>query len=423
MKKLLLSLIVITGIAKQTQAQITIDTVAGNGLGATTYTCCYSGDGGPATAAGLNMPNGVAIDLAGNVFIADTGNDVIRKVDIAGIISTIAGTGTIGYSGDGGPASTAELNGPNGVAVDAAGNIYIADTYNNAIRMVNSNGIISTFGYGFQYPAGVAVDAAGNVFVADTYNQRIAKINTSGSAVTTIAGTGIGIYSGDGGLATNAGLRYPNGVAIDAAGNIYIADNINKRVRKVNTNGIISTLAGTGTAGYSGDGGPATAAELSYPTSVAVDAFGNIYIADNGNLAVRKVDANGIITSILGAGFFNSPYGVSTDAAGNLYVADQMANYVYKLSGVATIGIKQFTNKEQINIYPNPTTNNLQVSFAGNSEGSTLVMTNMLGNVVKQMSFNTQHSTISVADVEAGVYFITVTSGASISTQKIIVSK
>lgn len=214
-----------------------INTIAGNGVGN------FSGNGGPATAAEL-VPIGVAVDAAGNVYVADYGNRQIRKINTAGIISTFAGTGFPAYSGDGGPAKLADINYPAGVAVDSSGNIYIADEMNNRIRKVNKLGVIST-----------------------------------------IAGNGAASYSGDGGPATAAELYWPVGVALDAQQNIYVADYQNNRVRKINTSGIITTVAGNGYGaggggGYSGDGGDATSAELYLPVSVAVNTLGNIYIAD-----------------------------------------------------------------------------------------------------------------------------------------------
>ncbi|MBX3163212.1 MAG: T9SS type A sorting domain-containing protein [Bacteroidetes bacterium] len=274
-----------------------ITTIAGNGTGG------FSGDGGAATAAQLYNPSGVATDAAGNVYIADVDNHRIRKVSSNGIITTIAGNGGIGFSGDGGAATAAQLNYPQSVAVDGSGNVYIADGYNIRIRKVSSNGIITTIaGNGtqgfsgdggaataaqFWFSMGVATDAVGNVYITDS-NSRIRKVNSNG-IITTIAGNGTGIFSGDGGAATAAGLIQPNGVAVDAAGNVYISD-IDSRIRKVSSSGIITTIAGNGSGSFSGDGGAATAAQLNYPTSVAVDTVnGNIYIADKDNHRVRKV--------------------------------------------------------------------------------------------------------------------------------------
>jgi sugar lactone lactonase YvrE len=331
-----------------------IDTVAGNGA------VGYSGDNGPATAANLSVPEAVAVDAAGNIYIADTFNYVIRRVAAStGYISTVAGTGTQGYSGDGGPATIAELYMPTGVAVDVAGNIYFAD--NQRIRKVTaSTGIITTVaGSGTQgysgdggpttsaelnWPWAVAVDAAGNIYFTDTDNQRIRKVAVSTGIITTVAGTGTPGYSGDGGPATSAELNSPFGIAVDAAGNIYIADYFNNRVRKVTAStGDISTFAGNGTQGFSGDGATATSAEMHYPTSVAVDTVGNIYIADDVNDRIRKVTAStGIIQTVAGTGSTGYsgdgrpatsgelfwPYGVAVDTANNIYIADKDNNRI-----------------------------------------------------------------------------------------------
>ena len=282
-----------------------IATVAGNGK------FKFSGDGGPATSAALNGASGVAVDSAGNVFAADVGNHRIRRVS-SGIITTVAGNGISGYSGDQGSAAGAELFFPSAVAADSAGNIYIADTLNNRIRKV-SGGIITTVaGNGdlsfagdngpatsvaLAYPAAIAVDSAGNIYFSDTGSGRVRKV-TAG-IISTIAGNGSNTYSGDGGQATGTGLD-PNGLTVDSAGNIYIADTMNNRIRKV-SGGIITTVAGRGVGGISGDGGPATSASLNSPSDVAVDSAGNIYIADTGNNRIRKV-AGGIITTFVGNG-------------------------------------------------------------------------------------------------------------------------
>ncbi len=356
-----------------------ITTVAGGG------TWGYSGDGGPATSAKLDSPDSVAVDAAGNLYIADTQNNVIRKVDPSGIITTVAGNGTEGYSGDGGPATGAELARPYGVAVDAAGNLYIADMMNNVIRKVDANGVITTIaGNGYckypypkylvgnsggysgdgglatkaelDAPEAVAVDASGNLYIADTYNHRIRKVDTSGT-ITTVAGNGqgnalLGGYSGDGGPVTGAELAQPVGVAVDAAGNLYIADLNNNRIRKVDPSGIITTVAGGGTIlGYSSNPEPATSAEIA-PFGMAMDAAGNLYITD-GFQCIRKMDTTtGAITTVAGnvnnPGYsgdggpatgaeLNSPTGVAVDASGNIYIADQNNNRIREVKATVPV--------------------------------------------------------------------------------------
>jgi hypothetical protein len=339
-----------------------ITTVAGNG------TKGYSGDGGAATNAELYHPMGVAVDTTGNLFIGDYGNNRIRKVGVNGTITTVAGNGTNGYSGDGGAATNAELNSSLGAAADASGNLFIADYGNNRIRKVGVNGIITTVagnGTGsysgdggvatnaeLYNPYGVAVDASRNLFIADTENNVIRKVGTNG-IITTVAGNGNGAgtggygnyYSGDGGAATNAELNLPVDMKVDDSGNVFIADYGNNRIRKVGVNGIITTVAGNGTGSYSGDGGAATNAELYLPHGVAVDALGNLFIADLENLRIREVGTNGIITTVAGngtAGYSGdggaatnaelyNPYGVAVDASGNLFIADSWNSRIRKV--------------------------------------------------------------------------------------------
>ncbi len=323
----------------------TIATVAGNGLGG------YGGDSGPAVAAFLDYPTRVAVDAAGNIYVADTDNNRIRKIS-NGMVTTFAGTGAAGFAGDGGPAANAELNRPWGIALDAAGNLYIADNNNQRVRKV-SGGIINTIaGTGTQgssggsnpltislsNPIAVAVDAAGNIYIADGSNNRILKI--TGNVATVVAGNGKQGFSGDGGSATSATLNGPYDIALDSAGNLYIADSGNNVIRRV-SGGVITTVAGNGNAGGSGDGGAATAASLSDPNGVAVDARGNLYIADSLNSRVRRV-SGGQITTVAGSGSqlyggdggtasaagINFPEGIAFDSAGNLYIADSGNNRV-----------------------------------------------------------------------------------------------
>src|ERR1035441_4633979 len=275
-----------------------ITTVAGNGTGT------FAGDGGAAPNASLYYSIGVTLDASGNLFIADTFHYRVRKVATNGTISTVAGNGTFGFSGDGSAVTNASLSTLSGVACDAFGNLYIADTANARIRKVGTNGIISTVAgngigtfagdggaainaslYG---PDGVALDASGNLYIADNHNNRILKVGTNG-IITSVAGNGSANYAGDGGAATNASLNVPANVALDIAGNLYIADNYNNRIRKVATNGIISTLAGNGTGGYSGDGNTAAYATIYGPSGVAVDNAGNLFFADYNNSRIREV--------------------------------------------------------------------------------------------------------------------------------------
>ena len=311
----------------------------------------YGGDGGAATSAQINYPNGIFVGTSGNVYIADTTNSKIRMVTSAGIITTLAGTGTTGSSGDGGAATSAQLNSPYGVSADISGNVYIAVQGNNKIRMVTSTGIITTIAgtgtYGssgdggaatsaqLNSPYGVSVDISGNVYIADTNNNKIRMVTSTG-IITTIAGMGTHGSSGDGGAATSALLNGPTGVSVDISGIVYIVDTNNNKIRMVTSTHIISTFAGTFTPGSSGDFGAATSAQLDNPFGVSVDISGNVYIVDKGNNKIRMVTSTGLITTFAGTGIAGStgdggaatsaqlsaPRGVSVDISGNVYIAD-----------------------------------------------------------------------------------------------------
>src|SRR5213593_1563777 len=262
----------------------------------------FSGDGGPASAALLNYVHGVAVDGAGNVFVADTYNNRIRKITPDGIISTVVGTGAWGSGGDGGPAPAAQLGAPRGLTIDRAGNLVIADVGNNRIRMETPDGVINTVAgngtAGFSgdggpatsaqlnYPVAVSVDGAGNLFIADRHNNRIRMVNAAGTIIT-LTGGGGGAFRGDGGPASFAQIWDPRGVAVDNAGNVFIADSGNNRIRMINAAGIITTVAGNA-PGFSGDGGAAASAQLGLPVDVAVDSGGTLFIADRGNYRDRK---------------------------------------------------------------------------------------------------------------------------------------
>jgi sugar lactone lactonase YvrE len=334
-----------------------VTTVVGNG------TPGPPGDGGPATAAAVNLPRAVAVDADGNLFVTDTYNNRIRRVDPDGRITTVAGNGVGGYSGDGGPAVDAAIFRPHGVAVDNRGHLFIADSPNHRIRMVDlSSGLIRTVAgtgeEGFSGDGGPATAARldrprfviptpdGGLLVADTDNHRIRRVDPAG-VITTVAGTGVGGSAGDGGPAAAAELDDPRGLALDHDGNLYVADAVANRVRRIDRLGVVTTAAGTGTAGYDGDFGSADRAALNEPRAVAVDAADNVFIADAANHRLRRIDhATGRITTIVGtgaAGFdgdggpaafatVSDPYGVVVDTAGRIVFTDTDNHRVRRLS-------------------------------------------------------------------------------------------
>ena len=343
--------------------QSVITTVAGTGVQGD------SGDGGLATTAQLGRPWGVAVDAAGNLLVADRQNHRVRLVNAqTGIITTIAGMGLQGSSGDSGLATAAQLSLPSNVALDSLGNLFIADQANNRIRQVNAQtGIITTVagtgsqGCGgptcFSGDGGAATAAQlwrpwgvawlNVLYIADTENHRVRQVNLQTGIITTVAGTGLQGYSGDGGVATGAQLFTPLAIAVDTLGNLFIADTQNHRVRRVDfLTGIITTVAGNGVGGFNGDGGPATASALWNPSGVAIDAGGNLLIVDQFNNRIRSVNAQtGIITTVAGTettGFNGdnllataaqlwNPSGIAVDPAGNLLIVDNFNNRIRRV--------------------------------------------------------------------------------------------
>jgi sugar lactone lactonase YvrE len=374
-----------------------ITNIAGNGYAAP-IAGDYSGDGGPATAAEMDYEQGVALDTVGNLYIADEETNRIRKVSPVGVITTFAGNGygypyAGSYSGDGGPATAAELHWPVSVLVDEVGKVYIADYYNDRIRVVDTSGNISTFaGNGFSSysgdggpataaeikdPRGILKDRSGNFYFGDSYNNRVRVINSSG-IIQTIAGNGTANYSGDGGPATAAELNNPSGVALDAAGNLYIADEANNRIRIVNTSGVINTFAGNGIQGYSGDGGPATAAEFHSPYGIAFDSYGNFYINDSWNYRVRKIGS------------------VSTQ----------------------TSSITPLSN--EITIYPVPNTGLFTIS--GISKGQIIELYNYAGQLIGKNISENNIAKFDISNYPNGIYLIRVLNkDGSIATMKKVV--
>lgn len=427
MKRLLFILLLLPVFAN---GQI-ITTIAGNG------TDGYSGDNGPATAAEISS-SGIAVDGSGNVFIADQGNNRIRKVDPSGIITTIAGNGTAGNTGNGGPATDAEIWYPNVVTIDKYGNVFIAD--GNVVCKVDPAGIITIIagngmtGYSgdggaatnatFRGIGGVAIDTSGDLYISDGTTNVVRKVDNSG-IITTIAGNGIAGLSGDGGAATAAELNGPGSVAVDDSSNIYVAEGGNNRIRKINFNGIINTIAGQDTSGYNGDNRPATTAELNGPSGVKVDNQGNVYFVDAFNDRIRRVNTLGIITTIAGTGIggysgdggnptlaeLEIPSDVALDPNGNIYISDA-DNYRIRLINYGLTMVNNVNNNSlQTNVYPNPTTTSLTITSPENITNITI--TNLIGQAVYMHEHNSPQVNIDVADLPAGVYFVKVNDGST----------
>ncbi len=388
----------------------------------------YSGDGGAATNAKLNNPISVFAGRDGNIYISDWGNSRLRLVNAAGIISTVAGNGIYGFSGDGGIATAAELNGPMGVFADGTGNIFFADIGNERIREINTNGIINTIsGNGiysfsgdggpataasFRDPAGICSDISGNIYVADEFNNRVRKINTNG-IISTIAGCAARGYSGDGGPATLAEFYYPSGVATDASGNLFIADESNNCIRKVSNQGMVYTIAGNGLPGYTGDGGPAISAEIFNAAGVRLDNFGNIYITDGFNNRIRKINTNGTISTIAGNGKkgfsglgdtatlaeIYDPVSISVDAGGNIYFANAFNYTIEKLSALPELPIPP-----GIFVYPNPNKGIFTITIENFNPTLNLEVYNMKGQRITYIALTSEANRINLSTCSSGVY-------------------
>ncbi len=433
-------ILLISGTSIKTQAQVNlIRTICGKWGGADSGAYCC--DGGPAINARLNYTWAIWLDRFDNIYLADGFNQRVRKIESSTkIITTIAGTGTGGYSGDNGPATDAELFIPSAVIVDTNGNVYISDAENMVIRKVDgTTNIITTFaGTGvsgslgdggpatdaqLNAPAGLCFDKVGNIIFADAHNSKIRKIDISTGIITTIAGTGAFGYTGDNGPATHAILNEPYLVFTDSADNIIFSDGGNNVVRKVDhQTGIIRTIAGNGTAGYAGDNGPAVDAEFYYASGIYIDKQQNIYVADQGNGEVRKIDAQtGIITAVVGTGIVGQsgdggpaiaaqviPSDIFFDSYGSMFIADQNCiREVYNPLGVHNVPAGKYAD---VQVYPNPAMGSCTVHGA---KGSQVVVYDLLGRTMKRIDCKQENETLDVSGLQSGMYIVTIMDSAS----------
>ncbi len=417
----------------------------------------YAGDGGLAIHCQMHWPEAIALDETGHIFIADAINNVIRKIDGNGIIHTVVGsgfewgTGEGGFGGDGGPASAAWLNYPSGVALDTAGNMYIADRKNSRIRKVNTAGVISTFagngtvGYTgdgaaaaaaqLDSPTRVKVDLAGNVYIADAGNNAIRKVDLSGN-ISTIAGNGTAGFGGDGGPAGSALLNAPQDMAVDSTGILYIADYKNSRIRKVDLSGNISTIAGIAYPGYSGDSGMATNANIFEPTGIACDPAGNIYFSDFANARIRKINAvTNVITTFAGNGIqgyggdngpaksakIYFPQGLAINSAGGVYICDKGNNRLRYAS--TTLGTPSpIVDPVGVKIFPNPGEGQFTVNIRSEfDEPVQLTFSNIAGQKIKEFSVATNLQLTLDIDAPPGIYILSAFTAHGVVNSKLFI--
>jgi sugar lactone lactonase YvrE len=409
----------------------------------------YTGDGGSALSANV-YPEAIAIDGVGNLYIAERMNCTVRKIDTTGIIKTIAGTGSPGYSGDGGAAISAKLNEPMGVAVDNLGNIYISDSGNDRIRKVDTNGIISTIaGPGswgnlgdngsaisanLDEPRGITIDQSGNIYFTDMLHYRVRKIDASG-IITTVAGNGNDLHSGDGGPATAATMSYPLYLYLDASSNLFVST-ADWRIRKISA-GVITTVGGDGTSLNSIDGSIATAASI-HAAGLTKDKFGNIVFADYGCL-VRKINAVGLLVTAVGVydsctyygtgvpsntALTNRPIGIVTDPFGNIYFTENFrVRVICDNNCPSYVGINEKNVSEYLRVFPNPVYETLSIrgSFLKNDEfelsdsvGKNILKRNLLGEDTK----------IDLRECPAGMYYYSILrKGEAISKGKLAIQR
>lgn len=382
----------------------------------------------------MKQPVFIAIDRFDNVYFGDPFNNVVRRVTPLGYITSIAGTGIEGYSGDGGLAFNARFFGPSGVAVDQDDNVFVADCLNMVIRKIAPSGIVTTIagtgvtGYSgdggpavsakLNHPYALAIDSNNNLFFSEVGNYIVRKIDASG-IISTVAGCGIFGDSGEGGPATNAQLKYPGQPAFHPkTGELYFPVDANKKVMKVDANGIISTVAGTGISGNDGDGGPATTAKMKAPNSICFDTAGNLFISDIFSHVIRKVDTGGVISTIVGTGVggyngdgdllttrqLNGPNIGPFDKWGNLYLSDSYNSRVRKINYNPTTGKEVPARLSSVRIYPNPAAS--EVTIVADVAIRSLTVTNLLGQEILTQHPGKKEVTLNIESLPAGAYSI-----------------
>ncbi len=420
-----------------------IVTVAGTGMGG------YSGDGGPATNARMKQPVSLAFDKEGNFYFSDDGVSRIRKVSSSGTITTVAGDGSSGFCCDGFPATLAQIDAGGGIAVDKWNNIYYADGGNHRVRKITPDGIIRTIagtgvaGYNgdgmpatdaqLNVPEGIAVDDTGNVYIGDRLNYRIRKINTSG-IITTLAGTGIASFTPDGARADTSAINGVSCLIVDNLGNVFLPDSY--RIRKIGSGtGILTTVAGNGISGYSGDGGPATLVSIS-TIKFTVDSVGNLYLSDGAPERIRKVSTAGIITTVAGTGGaglendgapvllarLHTPCGIAFSPAGELHFADKSSARIRKITPTWDAASDMRVSESELELFPNPALGNVMVVVKGVVAEVPVIITDAKGSVVseQQVRGNTR-TRIDLSNCPAGIYTVRAITAEKTITKELLI--
>lgn len=382
-----------------------VNTLAGSNMG-------FSD--GNVMLAKFNYTAGICSDTAGNLYVADEFNNRIRKITPDGMVTTLAGSGLSGSTN--GPGTSAKFNCPHGLCVDTSGNVYVVERIGNKVRKIVPDGTVSTFATGFLNPYGICIDTNGILYVADSDNYKIKKITPQG-VVTTFAGGNNGYQDGQG---TSAGFSSMRGICVDTSGNVFVADYFIHKIRKITPTGYVSTVAGT-TIGYQdGDG---AAAQFNYPTGITVDSLGNLYVAEEYNNTIRKIDANGVVSTLAGTiiqGYldgsvtiarFNQPNGVYVDTSGIIYVADSGNCRIRTITGRSLV-INE-NNTINFKLFPNPVTSILNIQLPENIEFKKAIIYNALGQIVKAEN----KIEINVSDLSKGNYIIQVVSNAGSTTK------